>query len=153
MPKILLLFLIGGVVLPLLSYAFVLASNWSLKWSAVATHEHIGKWIWNILGSLAFVLALFISIKPILIFRVHVANQHGMIAGYLFLIACIIPYALLLKHAFKLNEKAIEVKSFSAPISHAITLLWTWISVTLFLLFEDISKYFDSFAQLIVEFG
>jgi hypothetical protein len=153
MPKILLLLLIGGVVMPLISFAFVVITNWSLKWSQVATRTHVGEWIWNLLGHLPVILAISISLEPIFTFRTHVENQHGIIDGYLYLVVCVVPYALLLKYAFKLDKKNIEVKAFSAPISHAITLLWTWIAITLFLYIDDIQEYFKGFAQFILVLG
>jgi hypothetical protein len=153
MPKILLLLFVGGVLMPLISFAFVVITKWSLKWNQVATSKHIGEWIWNLLGHLPVILAISISLEPIFTFRTHLENQYGVISGFLYLIACVISHALLLKYAFKLDDKNIEVKAFSAPISHAITLLWTWIAITLFMYFDDISKSFDEFAQLILVFG
>lgn len=153
MPKIILLFLIGGVVLPLLTYAFVVITNRGLQWSKVATNDHIGEWVWNILEKMLFVLALWLSVNPISTFQTYVANYHGKIAGSLFFIACIIPLVLLLSEAFKLNEENIEVKALSSPISHILTLLWTWLAIFLFLSFDDLLEFFDEFAQLILVFG
>jgi hypothetical protein len=153
MPKIILLLLIGGVLMPLLSYALVVVTNSGLKWSQVATSKHIGEWIWNLLGHLPIVLAISISLEPIFTFRTYVANHYGMITEYLFLIACIVPYALLLKHTFKLNEENIEVKALSSPISHILALLWTWLAIFLFLSFDDLLDLFVNVAQLILFFA
>lgn len=139
--------------MPLLSYALVVITNRGLKWSKVATREHVGEWAWNILGNLPLALALSISIEPIFTFRTHVANQHGTIAGYLFLIACIVPCALLLRQAYKLNEENIETKALSAPLSHTIALLWTWLAITLLLNLNQIVEFFEEVAQLILFLG
>ncbi|MEN9638463.1 MAG: hypothetical protein RLZZ262_331 [Bacteroidota bacterium] len=152
MPKILILLLIGGVLMPLISFAFVVITNWSLKWSQVATRTHVGEWIWNLLGHLPLILAMWISFELIFTFRTHIENQHGTISGFLYLITCFVPCTLLLSYAFKLDKKNIEVKAFSAPISHAITLLWLWIAITLFIYIDDIREYFKGFAQYILVF-
>ena len=153
MPKILLLFLIGGVVLPLLTYAFVVITNRGLQWSKGATSGHVGEWAWNLIGYLPVGLALGLSLNPIVTFQTYAENYHGKIAGSLFFVACIIPLVLLIKEAFKINEENIEVKALSEPISYAITFLWTWLAITCYLAFDDISKSFDEFAQLILVFG